>query len=71
MISCPFQLYKRNNDKNGISVEVTEGNVQIINSYKIVTPWVRYGYCISLNYFNEDTKDIIKGSSIGMYKDTK
>lgn len=41
-------------------------NVQVSNSYKLLTPWMRYGYSIYLNYFNPDTKDVIKGSSIGV-----
>lgn len=38
----------------------------ISNSYKILTPWVQYGYSIYLNYFNESTKDYYKGSAKGM-----
>ena len=41
-------------------------NVQIVNSYKIQTPWVQWGYSFYLNHINPDTKDIIKGSTTGM-----
>ena len=41
-------------------------NVQIVNSSKIVTPWVQFGYSFYLNHINSDTKDIIQGSSFGM-----
>ena len=50
-------------DSNNDDVDDT---VKIENSYEIVTPWVQYGYSIYLNYFREDTKDIIDGSSFGM-----
>lgn len=43
-----------------------DDTVKIENSNEIVTPWVQYGHCIYLNYFNEETKDIIDGTSIGM-----
>jgi len=43
-----------------------ESSVEIENSYKIITPWVQYGYSVYLNYSREDTKDIIDGSSFGM-----
>ena len=48
------------------SNESNEKNVQIENSYLIHTPLVRYGYSIYLNYINEDTKDVINGSSFGV-----
>ena len=41
-------------------------NVNIYDSYKILTPWVRYGYSFYLNHFNPDTKNIIQGSTAGM-----
>ena len=44
----------------------TEDNVGIINSYKILTPWVQYGYGFYLNYINEQTRDIIDGTTVGV-----
>ncbi len=41
-------------------------SVIINNSYKIVTPWVQFGYSFYLNHINPETKDVIKGSSIGV-----
>ena len=40
-------------------------NVHIENSYKIISPWMRYGYSFYLNHFNADTKDVIQGSTAG------
>ena len=40
-------------------------NVQIKDSYKIITPWVQYGYSFYLNHINEDTKDVIDGTVLG------
>ena len=40
-------------------------NLRIEESYKIVTPWVQWGYSYYLNHVNEDTKDLIKGSTTG------
>ena len=41
-------------------------NVHIENSYKILTPWMRYGYSYYLNHFNPNTKDVIQGSTAGV-----
>ena len=41
-------------------------NVHIENSYKILTPWMRYAYSFYLNHINEGTKNIIQGSSVGV-----
>ena len=41
-------------------------NVHIENSYKILTPWMRYGYSFYLNHFNPNTKDVIRGSTAGV-----
>jgi len=38
-------------------------NVRIHNSYKILTPWVRYCYSFYLNHINPNTKDVIQGST--------
>ena len=51
---------KVNTNKDG------ESSVEIENSYEIITPWVQYGYSVYLNYFREDTKDVVDGSSFGM-----
>ena len=59
-------IYHVTSDENGISVFATDDNVQIKNSDKIITPWVRYGYSFYLNHFNDDTKDVIQGSTAGV-----
>ena len=41
-------------------------NVHIENSYKIITPWMRFAYAFYLNHFNPSTKDIIQGSTVGV-----
>ena len=41
-------------------------NVQIINSRKILTPWIQFGYSFYLNHINENTKNVIRGSSFGV-----
>ena len=41
-------------------------NVHIESSYKILTPWMRYGYSFYLNHFNPKTKDVIQGSTAGV-----
>ena len=41
-------------------------NVHIENSYKILTPWMRYGYSFYLNHFNPNTKDVIQGNTAGV-----
>ena len=60
-----------NSDNNGNNVYIdqsatTSENVRIHNSYKILTPWVKYGYGFYLNHFNADTKDVIQGSTAGI-----
>ena len=49
-------------DKN----ETNSENVHIENSYKILTPWMRYGYSFYSNHFNSNTKDVIQGSTAGV-----
>ena len=51
---------------NNVKVESAQNTITIKNSYRLLTPWMQYGYSIYLNYFNKDTRDIIKGTSIGM-----
>ena len=41
-------------------------NVQIENSYKILTPWMQLGYSVYLNHFNDESKNIIDGTSVGV-----
>ena len=48
------------------NLKVSSDNVQVENSYKIITPWVQFGYCAYLNHFNVKTKDVIRGSTHGM-----
>ena len=55
--------------KNNVKVSVTGENldaVHIKDSYKILTPWMRYAYGFYLNHFNSKTKDIIQGSTAGV-----
>ena len=52
---------------DNIEVSVSEKNeVHIQDSYKILTPWVRYCYSFYLNHINPNTKDVIKGSTAGV-----
>ena len=53
-------------DEKGLEVSVSGDNVHIENSYKILTPWMRYGYSFYLNHFNPNTKDVIQGSTAGV-----
>ena len=46
--------------------KTTEKNVQIENSYKIITPWIQWGYGIYVNHFNDKTRRVIKGSTVGV-----
>ena len=61
-------LVSGNSDRNeGVYYTITgEESIQIVNSYKIKTPWVQWGYSFYLNHINPGTKDIIKGSTMGM-----
>ena len=43
-----------------------QDNVRISDSYKILTPWMQYGYNFYLNHINDDTKNIIDGTTIGV-----
>ena len=53
-------------DGKGLEVSGSGDNVHIENSYKILTPWMRYGYSFYLNHFNPNTKDVIQGSTAGV-----
>ena len=55
-----------NTDEGKVLVTPSDDNVHIENSYKILTPWMQYGYSFYLNHFNEGTKDIIQGSTKGV-----
>ncbi|MGM9970600.1 MAG: hypothetical protein ACI35S_09425, partial [Anaeroplasma sp.] len=55
-----------NSKENGLSVSVSDNNIHIENSYKLLTPWMIYGYSFYLNHINPNTKDIIKGSTAGV-----
>ena len=54
------------NDGKGLKISVSGDNVHIDNSYKLLTPWMRYGYSFYLNHINPETKDVINGSSFGV-----
>jgi len=51
---------------NDVETTVSNGNVNIKNSHRIITPWVQYGYSFYLNHFYPETKDVIKGTSLGV-----
>ena len=55
-----------NSTESGVLTTVENNNVHINNSHKILTPWVQFGYSFYLNHIKDDTKDIIKGSSVGV-----
>ena len=61
-----YQIARGEDDGEGLIVSVSGDNVHIENSYKILTPWMRYGYSLYLNYYNTDTKDVIQGSTAGL-----
>ena len=41
-------------------------NINVKDSYKVLTPWGQWVYSFYLNHLNPETKDVIKGSSIGV-----
>ena len=49
-----------------ISVSGDKENVHIDNLYKIVTPWVQFGYSFYLNHVNKKTKNAIKCTTFGV-----
>ena len=64
-----YQIFFRNDkfkDNGALNVSASDDNVHIKNSYKILTPWMRYGYSFYLNHFNKTTKDVIQGSTYGI-----
>ncbi|MBQ8197709.1 MAG: hypothetical protein IJZ73_06625 [Clostridia bacterium] len=48
-------------------VVVSEGNVHIKDSHNVKTPWGKYAYAFYLNHIKKETKDVIKGSTLGAY----
>ena len=52
-------------DKLGYQVS-ENGTIQIHNSYKITSPITQFGYSFYLNHFNDSTKDVINGSTLGV-----
>lgn len=58
-----YQVVQIENNKDRFVIG--NDNIQIIDSYKVITPWVKLGYSTYLNYFKEETKDKIEGSSVG------
>ena len=61
-----YQIVRGEDNGDGLIVSVSGDNVHIKNSYKILTPWMRYGYSFYLNHFNHNTKDVIQGSTAGV-----
>ena len=55
--------------KKNVDVDIDKTNsenVHIKESYKLLTPWTRFGYSLYLNHINPNTKDVIKGSTAGV-----
>ena len=44
----------------------SDGDIEIHNSYKVLTPWMQYAYSFYLNHFNDSTKEEIKGTTTGV-----
>ena len=61
-----YQISRGADNGEGLKVSISGDNVRIKNSYKILTPWMRYGYSFYLNHFNPNTKDVIQGSTVGV-----
>ena len=61
-----YQIARGEDNGEGLKVTISGDNVRIKNSYKILTPWMRYGYSFYLNHFNHNTKDVIQGSTAGV-----
>ena len=53
-------------DNLGYSVDSQKGTIQIHNSHKIWSPVTQSLYSLYLNHFNKDTKDQIKGTTVGV-----
>ena len=49
-----------------IEADAEKNPVDIVNSYKIHTPMAQYVYSFYLNYINNETKDLIDGTSFGV-----
>ena len=50
------------NDKNEDGVY---DEIAINDAYKVITPWMQWGYSFYLNHMREDTKDLIGGTTTG------
>ncbi len=61
-----YQIARGEGNGEGLKVSISGDNVHIETSYKILTPWMRYGYSFYLNHFNPNTKDVIQGSTAGV-----
>ena len=61
-----YQIARGEDNGEGLKVMISGDNVHVKNSYKILTPWMRYGYSFYLNHFNHNTKDVIQGSTAGV-----
>ena len=51
---------------SNVEIINTNDNVKIKGSHNIVTPWMQWIYGFYLNHINNDTKDIIKGTTFGI-----
>ena len=67
IVATVNDIYEITREDNGVEATASGDNVHIKNSSKIITPWVKLGYSIYLNHFNEKTKDAIDGSSFGVF----
>ena len=67
MAATANDIYQVTSGNVYVNSDVTnDENVHVQNSYKLLTPWMRYGYSFYLNHFNEQTKDVIQGSTYGI-----
>ena len=63
-----------NNSSSGVQATVKNNNagtaeVEIENGYKVITPWVQWGYSFYLNHIRSDTKDVLKGTTTGVQRE--
>ena len=61
-----YRVIKDLTELDELEATVSDEEVTVINSYKIDSLLVNYGYSIYLNHFNKKTRDVIKGASFGV-----
>lgn len=60
-----YQL-TRSDEEERVSAKRNGNSVEVSNSHKILTPWVKWGYGFYLNHVNDETKDVIQGTTSGL-----